>query len=165
MVEKLSPITPIIPVVSTTSQTNPITEMIERQIQEAAQKAAEERRNEAQRKLGIVMNTGCMTSMGCSMDIGVMLGLKTPASAGSEEANRTSILTFVQDVVLAATFFIGTVITLALIWSGLLFIFSAADSSKKKVAISGMKNAVIGLALVAGSYAIIRFIQFLASGG
>jgi hypothetical protein len=62
--------------------------------------------------------------------------LKTPAPAGSEDANRTSVLTLVQDIVLAATFFIGTVITLALIFSGLLFVFSGADSSKKKLAIS-----------------------------
>ncbi|MDR0650209.1 MAG: hypothetical protein LBG59_02095 [Candidatus Peribacteria bacterium] len=111
-------------------------DQMNKEIEAAREAEAKAAREAAQRELGIVMNTECMTSVGCSMDVGVMLGLKDPAPAGSEAANRTSVLTFVQDIVLAATFFIGTVVTLALIFSGLLFIFSAADSSKKKIAIS-----------------------------
>ncbi|MDR2190341.1 MAG: hypothetical protein LBP53_04025 [Candidatus Peribacteria bacterium] len=86
----------------------------------------------AQSKIGIHLTTGCMQGIGCKMDVAVMLGLKQPNV--NAEDDRTSVLTFVQDIVLAATFFIGTVVTLALIFSGLLFIFSAADSSKRKLA-------------------------------
>jgi NAD/NADP transhydrogenase beta subunit len=56
------------------------------------------------------------------------------------------------------------VVTLAFIFSALLFIFAAADSSLKQKAKKGMVNAVIGMILVAGSYAIIRLIQFIARG-
>jgi hypothetical protein len=89
-----------------------------------------------------------------------MLGLHKKV----DKNERTSVLTFVQDAVLAVTFFIGTVVTLAFIFSGLLFVFSAVDSSKKALAIKGMKNAAIGLVLVASSYVIIRIIQFIAAG-
>ncbi|MDR0608141.1 MAG: hypothetical protein LBG52_07575 [Candidatus Peribacteria bacterium] len=74
---------------------------------------------------------------------------------------------FVQDAVLASTFFIGTIVTLAFIRSGVLFIVSGrnGDASKRKTAQQGMINAAIGLLLVSASYAIVRLIQFLASGG
>jgi hypothetical protein len=72
----------------------------------------------------------------------------------------------VQDAILAATFFIGTVVTIAFLYCGWLFIMSGADdSSKRSNAIKGMKNAAIGMVLVMASYAIIRLVQFLASGG
>jgi hypothetical protein len=73
-----------------------------------------------------------MKGVGCSMDVAKVLGLKAPTST----EDRTSVLTFVQDVVLGATYFIGTIVALAFIFSGLLFVFSAADSSKRKLATS-----------------------------
>jgi hypothetical protein len=38
------------------------------------------------------------------------------------------------------------------------------DSTKRKTAQTGMINAAIGLLLVSASYAIVRLIQYLASG-
>ena len=117
----------------------------------------------ARKNLGIDMNTGCMMGIGCSFDIQKTLWLKED----TWQKERTSVLTFVQDVVLAATFFIGTIVTLAFIWAGVLFVVSGrnGDAGTRKKAQEGMINAAIGLVLVAGSYAIIRFIQFFASGG
>jgi len=95
------------------------------------------------------------------MDIDTLINLK---SKGSSE--RTSVLTVVQDAILAATFFIGTVVTIAFLYCGWLFIMSGADdSSKRSNAQKGMINAAIGMVLVMASYAIIRLVQFLASGG
>ena len=77
------------------------------------------------------------------------------------------MLMFVQDAVLAATFFIGTVVTLALIVAGVMFIIAGrnGDTGMKGKAQKGMINAAIGLFLVIGAYAIIRFVQYVASGG
>ena len=97
------------------------------------------------------------------MDVYGMLGLR---SGGESKESRTSVLSFVQDFILAATMFIGTIVTLAFIVSGILMIFAGAkgDSSLKGKATKGMISAIIGMVLVAGSYAIIRLIQFIARG-
>jgi lipopolysaccharide export LptBFGC system permease protein LptF len=95
------------------------------------------------------------------MNVSDMLGIQQGIK---EKEERTSVLTFVQDATLAVTMFIGTIVTLAFIFSGLLFVFSAVDSSLKQKAKKGMINAAIGMILVAGSYAIIRLIQFIAKG-
>ena len=78
---------------------------------------------------------------------------------------RTSVMNYVQDIVLAATTFIGTVVTVALILSGLLYVFSSVDSSLKNKAKDGMKYSLIGMVVVMLSLVIIRLVQFLARGG
>jgi DnaJ-class molecular chaperone len=112
--------------------------------------------------LGINMSTGClMGASGKCFDVSETLGLKKD-STGSDDS--TSVLMFVQDIILAATFFIGTVVTIAFIYSGFKLISSSGDAGEKKKAITGMKNAAIGMILVASSYAIIRLIQYIAAG-
>ena len=71
---------------------------------------------------------------------------------------------FVQDVILAATMFIGTIVTIAFICAGVLFIIAGrkGDSGQQQKAVKGMISAVIGLVLVTCSYAIIRLIQYIA---
>lgn len=103
----------------------------------------------------------CMTGVGCSLDVSELLGLKQNVT---NKDDRTSVLTLVQDIILAATFFIGTVVTIAFIYAGFKLIYSNWDSGEKKKAVSGMKNAAIGMILVASSYAIIRLIQYIAAG-
>jgi len=101
-----------------------------------------------------------MLGAGCKMNVSRMLGLRP----GRSEEDRTSVLTFVQDAVLAVTMFIGTVVTVAFVLSGLLFVFTATNTGLKTKAKQGMVNAAIGMILVAASYAIIRLIQFIARG-
>ncbi|MDR0860507.1 MAG: hypothetical protein LBO09_06110 [Candidatus Peribacteria bacterium] len=79
---------------------------------EIAKKKSEEG-NTTQSTIGLTMTTECMKGVGCKMDVAKMLGLK----AQTPTDDRTSVLTFVQDLVLAATFFIGTIVTLAFIRS------------------------------------------------
>ena len=111
--------------------------------------------------LGININKDCMLGVGCSFDIQKVLGLKK--DTGNEE--RTSVLLFVQDVILAATMFIWTVVTIVLIWCGVLFIWAGrkGDASLQKKATQGIINAVIGLALVSFSYGIVQLIRYIAS--
>lgn len=79
--------------------------------------------------------------------------------------SETSVMTFIQDIIYAATYFIGTVVTLALIASWLLYIFSWADSSLRNKAKNWFKYALIGLVIVTLSIVIVRTVQFLAGWG
>ena len=75
------------------------------------------------------------------------------------KGNRdTSAMGFLQDAVLAPVIFIGTLVTVALIVSGLLYVFSGAESSLK----SRITYSIVGLVVVMLSLVIIRFVQFLA---
>ena len=79
--------------------------------------------------------------------------------------NETSVMTFIQDIIYAATYFIGTVVTIALITSWLLYIFSWADSNLRNKAKNWFKYALIGLVIVTLSIVIVRTVQFLAAWG
>lgn len=70
---------------------------------------------------------------------------------------------WVEDIFLSATFFIGTVVGVALIYSGLMYILAKDDGAAGK-AKNGIKWSLTGLALVMFSYAIIRFVQYVAKG-
>ncbi len=86
-----------------------------------------------------------------------MLGIRqsTPDTTPTE---------FVQDIILTATSFIGTILTLALIVSALMFIFAGANENMATKGRDGMKYAIIGFVIVLSSYAIIRVIQYVAAG-
>ena len=86
------------------------------------------------------------------------MGHKSKTAEGQE----TSVMTFIQDIILAATYFIWTVVTVALIVSWLLFVFSWADSSLRNRAKSWFKYALIWLVIVTLSVVIVRAIQFIA---
>jgi hypothetical protein len=53
---------------------------------------------------------------------------------GRAEGERTSVVLFLQDIILGASMFIGTVAAVAFILSGVYYIFSASDASYKKKA-------------------------------
>lgn len=76
---------------------------------------------------------------------------------------NTSVDVFVQDIVLSWTFFIGTVMAVALMYSGWLFITAKDDSAAAKWK-NGIKWSVIWLLLVIFSYTIIRLVQYIARG-
>ena len=79
-----------------------------------------------------------------------------------EKETDTSAMGFLQDAVLAPVIFIGTLVTVALIVSGLLYVFSGAESSLKSKAKNGITYSIVGLVVVMLSLVIIRFVQFLA---
>ena len=71
---------------------------------------------------------------------------------------------FVQDILLSASFFIGTIITLALIYSGFLYVKAGMDGKDPSEAKTGITYSIIGLILVITSYSLIRLIQYIAKG-
>ena len=106
----------------------------------------------------IWMNTQCLTNGQCSYNIYKTLWIR-------KSDQNPKVSSFVQDIVLAATMFIWTVVSLVLIVSGILYILAwitwnttLADKAKKWITWS-----VLWLILVVTSYSIVRLIQFLAT--
>ncbi|MDD3262302.1 MAG: hypothetical protein PHR61_00480 [Candidatus Absconditabacteria bacterium] len=108
--------------------------------------------------MGITMDQDCLLNGQCKFNIYQFLGIRTSiADASSPEL-------FVQDILLSATFFIGTIVTIALVVSGLMFIFAGATGKDPTKAKAGIKNSFIGLLIVVSSYSIIRVVQYIAKG-
>lgn len=107
---------------------------------------------------GINMDTDCLQTAGCSLDIQQFLWFR------KSSWGRTSTLLFVQDAILASTMLIWTIVTIAFIWSGILFILAGrkGDSSTQQKATKWIIYSIIGLILVICSYWIIRLIQYIA---
>lgn len=111
---------------------------------------------------GITIWEKCLTNGQCKFNIYDTLWIRKSVRAGTGDA--TSVGLFVQDIVLSATFFIWTVVTIALIVSGLMYIFAAASGNDPKKAKEGIIWALIWLVIIACSYFIIRLVQYLAKG-
>jgi hypothetical protein len=81
----------------------------------------------------------------CTFSIYRTLGIKQDTNQ-----DPSSVGLFVQDIILSLTFFIGTVLTVALIYAGFLFIRSGVtgDDEKQGTAKKGIMYAFIGLLLV-----------------
>ena len=113
------------------------------------------------REVWITINSECMWGVGCGFSVYDSLGIRK----GRAEGERTSVMLFLQDIILGASMFIGTVAAVAFILSGVYYVFSASDASYKKKAQEGMKYAVYGLVLVTLAIVIVRITQFIARGG
>lgn len=111
---------------------------------------------------GITLNEDCMKNGQCSFSIYKFLGIRQNEDYAGEDSSSPWL--FVQDIILAATVFIGTVVTLGIIVSGLMFIFAAASGKDPSKAKAGLKNSVIWLLIVVCSYSIIRLVQYIAKG-
>lgn len=112
-------------------------------------------------EVGINVDPDCLVNGGCSFSIYDALDIRNDREAGE----RTSVMTFVNDIILGLTWFIGTVVAVSLILSGFYYIISPVDSGAKKKAMEGIKYSLIGMVIVSLSVVIVRLIQFLASGG
>ncbi|MDO4713946.1 MAG: hypothetical protein Q4B28_04860 [bacterium] len=100
-----------------------------------------------------------MLNGSCSFSIYDALDIRQEGRAPEE---RTSVMVFVQDIILGATYFIGTVVTASLIVSGLFYVLSPTDSGYQQKASKGIKYSLIGLVVVTLALVIIRLVQFLA---
>ena len=135
------------------------TQQAEQKKQESeALKQAQEAQN---REAWLTINTECMWGVGCGLSVYDALWIRKDRAPGE----RTSVMTFVQDIILGASMFIGTVAAVAFILSGVYYVFSASDASYKKKAQEGMKYAIYGLVLVTLAIVIVRITQFIARGG
>ncbi len=106
--------------------------------------------------MGITCDEDLLVNGQCKFNINETLGIK------KWETNSVGIL--VQDIVLSATFFIGTVVTIALIVSGLMYIFAASSGKDPANAKKWIMWSLIGLLIVVSSYIIIRLVQYIAKG-
>lgn len=109
----------------------------------------------------ICTDTKKLSNWTSKMDIYKTLWMEHKSEGWGWE-NETSVMTFVQDIIFGATFFIGTVVTTALIVSGLLFVFSWANSWLRSKAKNWFKYALIWLVIVTLSIVIVRAVQFIA---
>lgn len=107
--------------------------------------------------LGIQCSPAQMRNGTCSRNINKTLGIKE----SNTNANPTL---FVQDLVLTATSFVGTLMVIALLVMGFKYVMGGMSESSTGDLKWNMKKLLIGLGLVIGSYTIIRLIQYVARG-
>lgn len=117
--------------------------------------------NEANSVMGITCSSDQLINGQCKLNIYDTLGIRKSVR---DKDDPTSVGLFVQDIVLSATFFIGTLVTVALIVSGLMFIFAASSGKDPANAKKGIMGSLIGLLIVVSSYVIIRLVQYIAKG-
>ena len=67
-----------------------------------------------------------------------------------------------QDVILAATYMVWTVLTLVIIYCGLMYIFAARDGKDTSKYKKWLINSAIWALLVLWAYSIVRLIQYIA---
>lgn len=104
------------------------------------------------------INTECLKNGQCHMNVYRTLWIR-------KSDDDPEVQTFVQDIILGATEFIGTVITVVLMVSGLFYIISAMNGKTELSwrAKKAMIWSIVWLLFVTLSYSIIRLIQFLAT--
>lgn len=102
------------------------------------------------------INTECLTNWQCHMNIYKTLWIR-------KSDPNPEVKTFTQDIILAATEFFGTLITIVLIVSWLFYIISAMSGKNELAskAKTSMIWSIVWLLFVTLSYSIIRLIQFL----
>jgi len=111
--------------------------------------------------MGITCNQDQLINGQCKLNIYDTLGIRKSVRTTGQ---ATSVWLFVQDIILSATFFIWTIVTIALIVSWLMFIFAASSGKDPANAKKGIVWSLIWLLLVVSSYVIIRLVQYLAKG-
>ncbi len=96
----------------------------------------------------------------CGVNIYKMLGIR-------KSNPNITVENFVQDIVVSATKFFWVFFSFVVFFSGFLYILSAMKGSEslESKAKSWITWGIIGLLFVSWSFAIVRFIQFLAQGG
>lgn len=98
-----------------------------------------------------------LTNGQCKLNVYKTLWIRT-------QDQDTSVSIFVQDVLLSATSFIWTVVTLALLVSWLMYVFSWNDESLASRWKQWVKYSLIWLVIVSFSYVIVRVVQYIAKG-
>lgn len=109
----------------------------------------------------IDINQQCLINWQCKFDIYQTLGIRQSLP----RETRSSPWIFIQDIILSATFFVGTLITWVLIISWLLFVFAGAKPDLQSKAKKWVTWSLIWLLFVVWSYAFVRLIQFLVTWG
>lgn len=105
---------------------------------------------------GININKDCLLNWQCSMNV--------PKTLWIRKSNPDpSVKVFAQDIILWASMFFGTIMTVLLIVSGLSYVMAWYTGKSPDKAKKMMVWSIIWLLFVTFSYTIIRLIQFLAT--
>lgn len=107
---------------------------------------------------GIELNSNCISDGSCKLQIYKTLLLRK--DSGWDNTPQT----FVQDIFLSATFFIGTMAAFGLVISGMLMVFWGAQEGMYEKGKKWFIYSIVGILLVALSYTIIRVVQYIAQG-
>lgn len=105
----------------------------------------------------ININDTCLQDGTCSLNIYQTLNIR-------EDTQANNAQTFVQDIFLWATFFIGTLAAIWFIVSGMTMVFGGASEAMYEKGKKWFKYSIIGILLVVFSYSIIRLIEYIAQG-
>ncbi len=105
------------------------------------------------------IGTSCLNDGSCTRDIYDTLNIREDIPQ-----DENTFEYFTQDIFLSATFFIGTVVTFALVFSWLLITLWWASEGTVQRGKDGVKWSLVWLVLVMFSYTIIRGVQFIAQG-
>ena len=104
----------------------------------------------------INISTDCLLRGWCSLNVYKVMWIR-------KSNENPTVWGFFQDIVLAATTFVWTVIVIALIVSGLIFAVWSISWKDTKKAKTILIDCFVWLLLVMWSYTIIRLIQFVAT--
>ena len=120
-----------------------------------------------QEKIPPGLSTGLSTKWGCltwiwnwcfSFDVFIHWS----GSKITSNNERRTVTTIAQDVILAATYMVWGVLTIIIIYCGLMYIFAARDGKDVSNYKKWLINAAIWAVLVRWAYAIVRLIQYIA---
>ena len=94
-------------------------------------------------------------------------GLEAPSTAGYDSSltQATDTREYVKNIANFALGFLGLIAVLIIIYSGFLYVTSAADSDGVESAKSNIKNSVIGIFIILGSFAFVNTILTAPGGG
>lgn len=117
---------------------------------------------DANRPDGLSTTWGCLTWMwNWCFSFDVFIHWSGSKLTSTNE--RRTVTTIAQDVILAATYMVWTVLTIVILYCGLMYIFAARggkdNASQYK---TYLVNAAIWAVLVRWAYAIVRLIQYIA---
>lgn len=80
-----------------------------------------------------------------------------------EEQPDYTATSVAQDIIFAATYIVWTILTIVIIYCGLMYIFAAKDWKDPVNYKNWLKNAAIWALFVRWAYAIVRLIQYIAA--
>lgn len=110
----------------------------------------------SQETMWIACDQDTLRQWQCTFDAYKAVGIR-------QDQPDTNVDTFVQDFILSSTFFIWTVVAVALMYSWWLYITAKDDAAATKWK-NGIKRSFIGIILVVFAYTIIRVVQYVARG-
>lgn len=109
-------------------------------------------------KMWIEIDQDCLINGQCKFNIYKVLNIR------KSDQDTISVKTFAQDVLLALTTFFGVLLTAIVVISWLFYVLTPLSEPLKARAKKGLLAWLSWLFLVIWSYAIVRFVQFIATG-